>query len=449
MTKYLSVIVLLAFSANVPQVLAQSYTSYYTGSPFDRHADPTGGVCMMGGATEHDEAMRWFLTRADSGDILVLRASGADGYNSYLYSELGININSVETIVFNNASAASEPYIHDKIARAEGIWFAGGDQWNYVSYWRGTAIDSLVNLALHNRNIVIGGTSAGMAILGGFYFSAQNGTVTSEEALANPYNPLVTVDSTHFLEVSYLDQVVTDTHYDNPVRKGRHVAFMARILTDYGTEPKGIACNEYTAVCIDENGLASVYGDYPDYQEAAFFLQTNCELADVDPETCTAGQPLEWNLGGAALRVCKVWGTNDGANTFDLSDWETDEGGVWENWFVNNQILRETVGTQINCDSTTSVENEPILAEHFQFVSAFPNPFNPSTTIRFEMRRTAQVRLTVYDIQGREVALLLNEQLNAGNHEVSWNGSRYSTGLYLIELVSGSQREFTKALLLK
>ncbi len=89
------------------------------------------------------------------------------------------------------------------------------------------------------------------------------------------------------------------------------------------------------------------------------------------------------------------------------------------------------------------------MAQHFQFVSAFPNPFNPSTTVHFEMQRAAQVRLSVYDIQGREVALLLNEQLSAGNHEVSWNGSSYSTGLYLIELVSSSQREFAKVLLLK
>lgn len=449
MTKYLLVILVLAFSANVACVLAQSYTSYYTGPPFDSQAEPEGGVCMMGGATEHDEAMRWFLRRANGGDILVLRASGADGYNNYLYSELGVSINSVETIVFNNGSAANEPYIHNRIARAEGIWFAGGDQWNYVSYWRGTAIDSLVNVALHERNIVIGGTSAGMAILGGFYFTAQNGSVTSQEALANPYNPLVTVDSTYFLDVSYLDLVITDTHYDNPVRKGRHVAFMARILTDYDTEPKGIACNEYTAVCIDEHGLASVYGDYPNYQEAAFFLQTNCELEEFRPESCSAGQPLEWNLDGAALRVCKVWGTNDGANTFDLSDWETDEGGVWENWSVSNQNLSESAGAQVSCDTISAIETESMLPEQLQIVSAYPNPFNPLTTIRFELRRSAQVQLRVYDIQGREIAYLLDEQLNPGIHEVPWNGSRYSTGLYLIELVGGGRREVTKALLLK
>ncbi|MBK6765602.1 MAG: T9SS type A sorting domain-containing protein [bacterium] len=440
---------LLVLSACVSSARAQSYTSYFTGLPFDSHAQPAGGVCMMGGATEHDEAMRWFLRRAQGGDILVLRASGADGYNDYLYSELGIDVNSVETIVCHNANAANEPYIHNRIANAEGIWFAGGDQWDYVSFWRDTPIDSLVNVALAVRNVVVGGTSAGMAILGGFYFTAQNGTVTSEEALANPYNTLVTVDSTHFLEVTYLEDVVTDTHYDNPVRKGRHVAFLARVLTDYGVDPKGIACNEYTAVCINDSGLARVYGDYPNYQEAAFFIQTNCELADFQPESCTPGQPLEWNHDEAALRVCKVWGTNDGANTFDLNDWEIDHGGVWENWSVSDEVLNETAGTQVNCDSVSGVTLGTTLPQSIQVVKAYPNPFNPSTTIRFEIARGTFGRLMVYDVQGRQVAVLFDGHLNSGQHEVVWDGSPYSSGIYLIELVAGGQRSATKALLLK
>jgi len=90
----------------------------------------------MGGASEDDNAMTWFLQQANGGDILVLRTSGSDGYNNYMYSELSAGVNSVETIVFNNSSASNESYIHQKIQQAEAIWFAGGDQWNYISYWR-------------------------------------------------------------------------------------------------------------------------------------------------------------------------------------------------------------------------------------------------------------------------------------------------------------------------
>lgn len=230
---------------------SQSYTSYFTGNSIDISTTPSGGICMMGGATEHDEAMKWFLQRANGGDVLVLRTSGSDGYNDYMYTDLGVSVNSVETIVFNNSSASNDAYVQQKIQQAEAIWFAGGDQWNYISYWRDTPVEAYVNEAITIRNAVIGGTSAGMAIQGGYYFSAENGTVTSASALANPFDSRVTVDSTAFLENEYLSDVITDSHYDDPDRKGRHVAFLARMNSDYGIAGKGIACNEYTAVCID------------------------------------------------------------------------------------------------------------------------------------------------------------------------------------------------------
>ena len=152
---------------------SQSYTSYFTGNTNDTITSPLGGICLMGGATEDDNAMKWFLEQANGGDVLILRTSGSDGYNQYLYSQLGISVNSVESIVFNNPSASNQNYIHSKILQAEAIWFAGGNQWNYISYWRDTPIDSLIRHVLSTRNIVIGGTSAGMAILGEYYFSAE------------------------------------------------------------------------------------------------------------------------------------------------------------------------------------------------------------------------------------------------------------------------------------
>ena len=80
--------------------------------------------------------------------------------------------------------------------------------------------------------------------MGGFYFSAENGTVTSATALANPFNEDVTVDHTPFINLPILGDVVTDTHYDDPNRKGRHVVFMSRMLNDHGVVAKGIACDE-------------------------------------------------------------------------------------------------------------------------------------------------------------------------------------------------------------
>ncbi len=328
---------------------SQNFTSYFTGNSNDVVTNPAGGICLMGGATEDDYAMKWFLQQADGGDILVLRTSGSNGYNSYLYSTLGVNVNSVETIVCNNPLASTEAYVLQKIQQAEAIWFAGGDQWNYVSFWRHTAVDSLINEGIQQRHIVVGGTSAGMAIQGKYYFSAQNGTVTSADALSNPYHPSVTVDSTAFIHHPILYNVITDTHFDNPDRRGRLSTFLARMLTTYSIQGKAIACDEYTAVCIDTNGMAKVFGGYPAYDDNAYFIQTNCELSSQNPETCVANTPLTWNLGGEAMKVYRIKGDSMANNSFNLNTWANASGGQWLKWSVNTGVFSEQTGNAINC----------------------------------------------------------------------------------------------------
>ncbi len=351
---------------------AQSYESYFTGDPENYEAVTNGGVCLMGGAGDNDDAVAWFIERANGGDVLVLRASGSDGYNDYFYSDFAA-VNSVETIVFIEEIAAADSYIHERIAKAEAIWFAGGDQWNYVDYWRNTPIAELINEAVNERNIVIGGTSAGMAILGDYYFSAENGTVTSETALTNPYHENVTADSTDFLTIPYLKNTITDTHYDDPDRKGRHTTFLARMLSDYGVEGYGIACDEYTAVCIAPDGMATVFGAYPDYDDYAYFIQTNCELTDRTPELCETGTPLEWNRGGEALRVYKAAGTYEGSTQFNVNNWEDGTGGEWLFWSVEDGELTESEGRAPDC---SVIDDASLPTESLVDLNLYPNPSN-------------------------------------------------------------------------
>lgn len=335
MTNYL--LFLSCFLCSVFSV-SQSYTSYFTGSTTDVTTATQGGTVLMGGATEDDNAMIWFLQRAGGGDIVVLRATGSNGYNTYLYSELGVTVNSVETIVVPSLAAANDPYVSNQIRNAEAVWIAGGDQYDYVSMWKNTPIEDALNYLISEKNVTIGGTSAGMAIMGDAYFSAQNGSVTSAEALANPYNTYMTIGYHDFLNNPYLQNTITDTHYDNPDRKARHTTFLARMLTDFNINPRGIASEEYTAVCIDENGIARVFGNYPTNDDFAYFLQVNCAQPN-NPETCQATLPLTWNRNEQALKVCKIAGTPDGSSFFDLNNWVTNNGGVWKNWYVQNGVL--------------------------------------------------------------------------------------------------------------
>lgn len=398
-------------------LFSQDYTIYHTGPTSDSITIPEGGICIMGGATEDDNAMRWFLNRANGGDILVLRASGADGYNDYFYTDLGVNVHSVETIVCNNANASTSSYIHTKIAEAEAIWFAGGDQWNYISYWRGTAIDSLINKAISERNIVIGGTSAGMAIQGKYYFSAQNGTITSGSALSNPFDVTCTVDSLSFIQNDVLNHTITDTHFDSPDRKGRLSVFMAKILSEYGDlEATAIACNEYTAVCIDENGLAKVFGGYPTYDEFAYFVQINCEIPSNVPENYSIGNPLTWNQSGKALSVCRVPGTSTGLNTFDLNDWKTTNGGSWYNWSVDNGVFSETIGIEPNCIAGISDEN-----------SEFQNLPKMITNQLIKIESTQYKTVIVSDLSSKILLQISNQ-----NQQFTIDLSSFSNGIYFL-----------------
>ena len=415
---------------------SQGYTSYFTGNTTNITTTTEFGVCLMGGATEHDNAMMWLLQKANGGDVVVLRSSGSNGYNDYLYSQLGVAVNSVETLVITSVAGATNPYVLDKVANAEMIWFAGGDQWNYVSYFKDNALEDLLNNHVNVKHAPIGGTSAGMAILGGKFFSAQNGTITSTQAMNNPYASNATLggyDGTPtptFLNVPFLKNVITDTHYDNPDRRGRHTAFMARFKML--TSINGIASNEYVAVCIGNDGVAHVYGDYPNYQEFAYFIQPNCNLWNTI-ENCQSGQPLTWYNGGDALKVYKVPGTMNGTNSFNLNMWQdgVGSGGSWENWSVNNGVFTAAPGSIISC----SMLNNPDFEDNK--ITLYPNPVKNTLYIDGFL----YANCTIYDTQGRSIKV--SDQINQDGINVS----SLSNGIYLMIITSDgktSSKKFIK-----
>ncbi|WP_296313848.1 T9SS type A sorting domain-containing protein [Winogradskyella sp. UBA3174] len=395
---------------------SQGYTEYVTGNTIDAVISPDAGICLMGGATESDEAMVWFLNKANGGDVVVLRASGSDGYNNYFYSELGVTVNSVRTFVIDNAEGATSAYVLDKVEKAEAIWFAGGDQFDYVTYFKDNALEDALNDFINVKGGVIGGTSAGMAILGGGYFSAENGTITNAQALSNPYHNRLTLGYNDFLEIPYLENLITDSHYDDPDRRARHSTFLARYATDNSSRAFGIACNEYTAVCVDSNGRAYVFGDYPNYEEHAFFIQTNC-ATDYLPENCTSGNPLNWTRSNEALKVYKVPGKTTGENYFDLSDWQTGSGGEWQNWYINNGTFQSSTAVNPNCSDLLDIaENE------IELINVYPNPFTDIITIESNTINTYKM----FDVTGKQIIITSNYN--------TINTSALEAGIYFLNI---------------
>ena len=343
--KYLSSIhytITLFFILAINFTYSQTYTSWITGSTADVSTTTTAGSCLMGGGTDNDDAIKWMIQKSGGGDFVVIRSAGTQGYNDYIYG-LG-TVNSVETILIDTRAKASIAAIATKIRNAEALFIAGGDQSTYVSYWKDTPVEDAINYLINTKKVPVGGTSAGCAILGNYYYSATNSSVTSAQALANPYNSDMTIGANDFLNNSILANVITDTHYNNPDRRGRQTAFIARMWKDLGAglNAKGIGVYEKTAVCIDQNGIAKVFA--PSTGNYAYFYQFDTTST---PETLVSGSPLTWNNNGKGVKIIKIEGDTTGSTTINLNDWSTITGSKSSLGIIKviNGTLTETLGT--------------------------------------------------------------------------------------------------------
>ncbi len=255
------------------------YTYYHRGSTSDARSETRGGVALMGGSTDVDQVFTWMADRGGNGDFLVLRGSGSDGYQEYI-DEIA-DVNSVSTLVIKDSEAARDPFVLDKVRKAEAVFFAGGDQWNYVGKWKDTPLLAELNKSLA-RGVPMGGTSAGLAILGEHVFTAEKNTITSEEALQDPFHPAITLDS-DFLKAPGMEGFITDSHFSERDRMGRLVTFMSRLQVDSGREEmKGVGVDEKTAVLVGPDGVGTAVGA----GQAHFVKATGA------PEVAKPGEPL-------------------------------------------------------------------------------------------------------------------------------------------------------------
>ena len=303
-------LVLAACAASPEQ---PGYRYYVTGNPADVSTETRGLLVLQGGGDDVDENYIRMGEYAGGGDFVVLRASGDDDYNDYIYALC--RCDSVETIVFTGREAASDPFVLDKLRNAEAVFIAGGDQSNYVRFWKGTPVEEAIN-AVAAKPAPIGGTSAGMAVMGEFTYSAMSPeSLTSDAALSNPYHVDVTLER-DFLRFGGLEGILTDQHLIERDRIGRTVSLLSRLVHDgWTTEGRGIASDRETAVHVDPaTGTASVFATADHETPYVYFLRTTAA-----PANCEPGQPL-------TSRDVAVYRLAPGGS-FDLRSW-TGTGGV-------------------------------------------------------------------------------------------------------------------------
>ncbi|NNG27841.1 MAG: T9SS type A sorting domain-containing protein [Ignavibacteriaceae bacterium] len=129
-----------------------------------------------------------------------------------------------------------------------------------------------------------------------------------------------------------------------------------------------------------------------------------------------------------------------------MPDFYNNNYGFWNSYKHDMQ----NTGSILPIPIFTSVEetNNPLLSD-FELFQSFPNPFNPTTTINYQIPEFSFVTLKVYDVLGNEVATLVSEEKPTGSYEVEFNATTLPSGIYFYRLQAGSFFETKKMVLMK
>ena len=185
-------------------------------------------------------------------------------------------------------------------------------------------------------------------------------------------------------------------------------------------------------------------------------------VTGLQAQATAAGTPLTYENGDPVI-------VDDSGHDLDTNDFQ------WENAYYygelwNNKGGRIFVQSYANCfpakwtqrvdshwsymGALSTVDDNNITVDRFELKGNYPNPFNPTTKIRFTNDRSSNVKVTVYALNGEKVATIMNRNVNAGAYDVSWNGrnsngSIVPTGMYLYDIESDGRRLQGKMLFLK
>lgn len=284
----LGILMVLGLFGAAPQVALakekeRGYEHYVFGKLNTTTPEPvSGGLLLMGGGDRNLDSMKWFFSKAGKGHIVVISASYGKEIGQEFYHDIG-GIQSVEIFVFHARSQSTNKKILDRLRKADGIFIAGGDQARYVRFWRGTAVNEILNAHVAAGK-PLGGTSAGLAIQGEkLYGAMDDGSIRSPEALADPFGPANTIEE-DFLHFPQLKGIVTDTHFKERDRLGRLFAFVAKAQQGRSKELPamlGLGVDESAALAVEPDGTGRIYATEPD---GGAWLVNGATLRNLTPK---------------------------------------------------------------------------------------------------------------------------------------------------------------------
>ena len=150
------------------------------------------------------------------------------------------------------------------------------------------------------------------------------------------------------------------------------------------------------------------------------------------------------NRGVWRERFYDLTAAANGSNSFKIRFRLTaDFGEEWDGWYIDDIRLIGFSGGIVGIESNN---NNPI---GFSLSQNYPNPFNPLTMINYSLAKEEFVKISVYNVLGQEVSVLINKIQKAGKHYVQFNGSNFATGLYFYKIESAGFTDVKKMILLK
>jgi hypothetical protein len=153
-----------------------------------------------------------------------------------------------------------------------------------------------------------------------------------------------------------------------------------------------------------------------------------------------------------------LW-AGDGDATSDEDDFDTFRIRIWEEVGEEEVVIYDNGTDQAIAGGSIVIhtggkgkagkDGFPDVPVEFALGQNYPNPFNPATQLAFDLPEAANVRLAVFDVLGRQVALLADGGYEAGTHEVTWDASSMPSGVYLYRIEAGAYSATKRMMLLK
>ncbi|WP_082026740.1 cyanophycinase [Flammeovirga sp. OC4] len=417
-------------------------------------------LLLVGGGSEieggwSDEPYQWFVDQSENKKIAIISyAEVEDDWLKNYFLSLGAK--EVKDFKIDRTNANNNEII-DELGDYTAFFFKGGDQNKYYSYYKNTLFHQLITDKVDN-GVVLGGTSAGMAILASIVYTAEKGSLYPEDGL-NSMDAKYFTFRNDFLNL--LPHTLVDTHFAERGRLTRLISMLAYWNIHNSDEsPIGIGVDDRTALCINTQKVGTVYGT-----GAASFIKLNSshnidpslplQLSETEIISCVHGQQFDLTqqqkmdvdnldkLNNSKIHKNTVSLISDkkfedyiqnlNQKTMIVYDQSTSIENVWGD-HVSLLNLRAIPTSELDDFKTTLQETENIFL--LPFSSTHINSFLDKTSILnwvYNQMKSSTTHLYVFDEAIPYVGEFYASNINSST-TAAYNGSlRYNTGLGLVE----------------